>query len=709
MDLKPKFSNIIRRVTPVIRQAQAAECGLACLAMISGRYGLKLDLPALRRRFDVSIKGMTLQDLIHLARDLGFDVRAVRAELDELSKLQTPCVLHWSFNHFVVLERIRYGKAVILDPAQGQRILAIEEVSRHFTGVALELWPAARFKSGDETSRMRLRDMLGSVVGVRHAMGQVLLFSACLEVFVLLSPIGFQLVIDQAIIGLDQSLLGVVTIGLSVFLLLQVLLSLARSWSILVLQTGLNVQWASGLFDHLTDLPLDFFEKRHTGDIVSRFGSLGTIQSTITTDFIRALLDGAMAVGTCLMMAIYGGWMVFVVLTTTMIYAALRAVIYGPYRRATEDEIVCRASQHSYFLETVRGMASVKSLGLQSRRHATWASFMTDTIDAWLRCQKLDAVFNTANRFLFGADRICLIVFGALAVMNNTLTIGMLIAFLAYRDQFSSRIIALIGMIVRLRMLDVHKDRLADIALAKREPTSSGLRDLPHEVQSDDLPSSSLEMRGVCFRYGAGMPRVLDDCNLRIEAGECVAFTGPSGCGKTTALRILAGLITPESGALIVDGKRLYAESLQSYRRKIACVLQDDNLFAGSIAENIAAFDTQIDWDHLIECTRMSAIDAEIRQMPMGYETLVGDMGSALSGGQKQRLFLARALYQRPRILLLDEATSHLDETNERLINNAVRQLCMTRVMVAHRPSTIALADREIPFGLPVTQSRVKA
>lgn len=709
MNPNAKFSGLFRRATPVIRQAQAAECGLACLAMVAGRYGLRLDLTALRRRFDVSIKGMTLQDLVQLASDLDMDVHPVKAELDELKKLQPPCILHWSFNHFVVLESIRRGQAVIHDPAKGRRIYSMEEVSRHFTGVALELWPATCFKGGDETTRLRFRDMLGAVIGLRRTMGHVLTFSACLEVFLLLTPIGFQLVIDQAIVGLDRSLLSVVGIGLGLFLLLQVLLSLACSWSILVLQTGLNVQWASGLFNHLTALPLDFFEKRHTGDIVSRFGSLRTIQSTATTDLIRALLDGVMAIGTCVMMVVYGGWMLCIVLATTMIYAGLRALIYSTYRRSTEDEIACRATQQSYFLETIRGMASVKSLGLRERRQATWSNLMTDTIDAWLKCQKLDAIFNAANRLLFGGDRIILIMVGATAVMDNAMTVGMLIAFLAYRDQFSNRIIALIGMMIRLRMLDVHKNRLADIALATREPAAADTVKSPSVVQKQDFPSGALEMREVCFRYGDGMPLILDHCSLSIAPGECVALTGPSGCGKTTALRILAGLILPDSGDLIADGRRLAPGQLCTYRQKIACVLQDDHLFAGSIAENIAAFDTHIDWDWLVECTRMAAIDTEIQQMPMGYETLVGDMGSAMSGGQKQRLFLARALYRRPQILLMDEATSHLDEENERLINNAVGQLRMTRVMVAHRPSTVALADRNILFGKRMAPTRVTA
>lgn len=685
-----------RRRTPVLRQSQAAECGIACLAMIAGYHGHRIDLPALRRKFDVSMKGMTLVDVIGVAQAMNLEAHPVRLEIEELQKLRLPCILHWSFNHFVVLERLRGDRAIIHDPARGYRAMRMSDISRHFTGVAVEFWPNVDFRQCNETQSLKLADMFRGIAGLPASIAHILMLSACLEVFLLLSPIGFQIVIDQAIVGLDQGLLGLVAMALAFFVILQSLLSLVRSWSILVLQTGLSMQSSSGLFDHLSDLPLAYFEKRHTGDIVSRFGSLGTIQQSLTTELVRSVLDGIMIIGILTMMVVYGGPLVGVVMLTTAAYVALRFSLYGPYRRASEDEIAARAQQQSHFLETIRGMASVKSLGLRHKRRSAWGRLLSDAINARLRYQKLDALFAAANRMIFGIDRIALIVLGALAVMKGTLTVGMLIAFLAYRDQFAARIVALVSTVLGLRMLAIHKERLSDIVLTERE--DGDLAPRPDDT-ARMFPAMDIDLRDVGFRYGDGTPAVLSDLNMRVEEGECIALVGPSGCGKTTALHVLAGLAEPTQGDVLVGGCQLSKANLAAYRSNIACVLQDDHLFSGSLAENIAAFDENLEWERVIDCARAAAIDPDIRQMPMGYETLVGDMGSVLSGGQKQRLLLARALYRRPRILFLDEATSHLDETNERLINNALRNLNITRIMVAHRQSTIALADRVIALG----------
>lgn len=290
---------------------------------------------------------------------------------------------------------------------------------------------------------------------------------------------------------------------------------------------------------------------------------------------------------------------------------------------------------------------------------------------------------------------------GAHGLMSERMTIGMFIAFLAYRDQFRARVVNLIGTIVKFRMLSVHENRLSDIVLTEREDDSSYIQDslLKNRV-------CKLEMRNVCFSYGDGMPPILDRFNLVVQPGESIALVGPSGSGKTTALKLLAGLLPAASGDVLLGGESLKSIGLDAYRSITACVLQEDRLFAGSIAENIAGFEPEVEYDWMVSCAQMASIDAEIRQMPMGYETLVGDMGSALSGGQKQRLFLARALYRRLSVLLLDEATSHLDESNERIINRAITDLSITRVIVAHRSSTIALADRIVSFASPVEEAK---
>jgi ATP-binding cassette subfamily B protein RaxB len=452
------------------------------------------------------------------------------------------------------------------------------------------------------------------------------------------------------------------------------------------------------LFGHLLRLPLSFFERRHVGDLASRFGSLDAIQRTLTMGPISGLVDGLMSVVLIAMMCLYEPWLATFAMGVMIIYALTRGLAYRFYRRANEEAIVTAAQENTHFIETLRGMPSIKALVIGERRQASWNNYLVDEISAGLRLQRLDLVFGTVNAVLFGLDRIVIVFFGARAVMSGSLTVGMLVAFLAYKDQFSQRVATFLDTIVRISILAVHGERIADIALAEpEEPPGAGPAIVGPNIIA--FPGKlALGARAISYRYGDNEPPVLADFDFDVAAGECVAIVGPSGAGKTTLLKILAGLLRPTSGILLLDGVPVQAVGLEYYRSQIGCVLQNDQLFAGTIAENIAAFSPNLDPERTQDAARQAAIHDEILRMPMGYETLVGDMGSSLSGGQVQRIVLARALYRRPRILLLDEATSHLDEENERSINAAIRMLTIARVIVAHRRSTIDMADRIVPI-----------
>lgn len=676
----------------MILQTEAAECGLACLAMIASHHGHQIDISTMRLRFSASLKGMTLYDIADLADKLLLSTRAVQVTLDDLRDLKTPCVLHWDFSHFVVLDKITTKGAIIHDPARGRRHVSRKELNQSFTGVALEVWPAPSFLLKVEQNRFQLMSLFRGVVGLKRALAQIFLLALCLEIFAILSPLGLQLIIDQAIVSADLDLVTVVTIGLALLVILQTVIGFVRSWATMVLMTRLAIQWDIGLFSHLMRLPLSWFEKRHVGDIVSRFGSIQTIQHTLTTDLVSSIMDSLMVVGMLAMMFLYSPPLAVLSLITTALYVLVRILFYYPYRSASETDLVYHARENTHFMESIRGASSVKALGLEERRQSTWLNTLVDAINAHLRTDKLNIVFNVVNSLLFGLGRVLMLWFGSRAVIHGNLTIGMLMAFSSYQEQFSSRITSLIGMIFQLQMLSLQGERLGDIALA--EPEAQG--GIARVGTSTGIVTGQLEAHGLGFRYGDGEPDVLDGINLAIAAGESIAITGPSGCGKTTLLKILAGLIRPTQGRICLDGRDIRDLGLSNYRKITGCVLQDDQLFAGTLSENISAFDPDADLAWIEECAHLAAIDDEIRMMPMGYESLVGDMGSALSGGQKQRLFLARALYRKPRILLLDEATSHLDDANENLINRVLADLHISRVIVAHRPSTIALASRVI-------------
>jgi ATP-binding cassette subfamily B protein RaxB len=710
----PSDSLFGKRRTPVVLQTEAAECGMACLAMIAGHYGHRLDLPALRKHYDVSLKGMTLHDVVRTAHKLNLSTRALRAEMGDLKGLRLPCILHWDHMHFVVLTRIGRRGVTIHDPGVGRRVLSFEEVSRRFTGVALEAWPSQGFERKTERARVRILELVRRTDGFLRAATQILVMSLFLEVLVIATPLAFQLILDEVVVVDDRDLLVQVTLGLVLILGFRALIDFVRSWSIMAAGATLTVQWKMSLFRHLTHLPLSFFERRHVGDLASRFMSLEVIQKTLTTGAISGLVDGLMSLGLIGMMCLYKPILAMLTAGVMVLYAITRAVAYRMYRTANEEAIIYGARENTHFIETLRGMPSIKALVIGDRRQAAWNNYLVEHVGADLNVQKLDLVFKTVNTLLFGLDRIVIIYLGATSVLSGSLTTGMLIAFLAYKDQFSLRIVTLLDTFVKLTLLALHSERVSDIALAEPEEAAGAYtRIIPTWDAPRPCGQAALSARGISFRYGDNDVQVLADFDFDVTPGECVAIVGPSGAGKTTLLKILAGLLRPSSGTVLLDGVPVPAIGMENYRSQIGCVLQDDRLFAGSVAENIAGFDPAADADRIQNAARLAAIHDEIIRMPMGYETLVGDMGSSLSGGQLQRVVLARALYRSPRILLLDEATSHLDEDNERTINGAIRSLPITRIIVAHRRSTIDMADRRVPIwpaaARPPTVSRSSA
>lgn len=675
---------------PVMLQTEGAECALACLAMVAAAYGHESDLPTLRRRFSLSLKGVNLLDLVRMAESLRLHARALRAEIDDLAQLQHPCILHWDMNHFVVLVGVKRGIATIHDPAHGLRRLKLEQVSRHFTGVALELTPAADFEPRVEKQHVSPRQMLGRVTGLKRSLGQIFVLALALEAFMLLSPFLMQWVVDDVLVSGDRDLLVTLGIGFALLVLIQAGTAAVRSWAVLVLSATLNLQWLANVFAHLMRLPVEWFEKRHIGDIWSRFTAVHEIQRTLTTSFIEALLDGLLVVLTLAMMLVYSAKLTLVALAAVAVYGLLRWAFFRPLRIATEEALVHDSKKSSHFLESLRGVQAIKQFNAQADRQSRFTSLVVDTMNAELATRKLELLFAALHRLLFGLERVAVVWIGALLVLDQKFSVGMLFAFMAYKEQFATRVSGLIDKVVELKMLRLQGERLADIVLTAPEQEGAGA----HARNDPGIPA--IELREVGFAYSDAEPDVLSGVNLRIEPGESVAIVGPSGCGKTTLLKTILGIHAPQRGELLIGGVPLAQLGLRAWRDMVGVVMQDEPLFSGSIAENISFFDLQPDMDWLMHCARVASVHDDIEAMPMAYHTLIGDMGSSLSGGQKQRILLARALYKRPKILLLDEATSALDVDGERLVNQAVRQLALTRVIVAHRPETIASAGRVV-------------
>ncbi|EIM8938241.1 peptidase domain-containing ABC transporter, partial [Salmonella enterica] len=679
--------SLFRRV-PVIHQTESSECGIACLAMVFGHYGKSIDLFSLRQQFNISSRGATLYSIRTIAVQMGMTARALSLDLNELNVLRRPCILHWNFNHFVVLVSVKRNGFVLHDPARGRIIVSKAEASKCFTGIALELWPGSTFRRERVKKRLNLVTLINSIHGIKGALLKIFALSIVVEAIGLILPAGTQLVMDHALPAGDRGLLSMICISLMFFILLRATVSTSRAWISLIMGTLVNIQWQSGLFSHLLRLPLSYFERRKLGDIQSRFGSLNTLRTTFTTSIVGAIMDGIMVCGLLIMMLLYGKSLTWVVLGFTVVYIAIRLFTYTYYRQLSEEQLIMEARVSSYFMETLYGIAAVKMQGMTDRRHTHWFNLQTDAINTGIRVTKMDLFFGGLNIFISACEQTIILWLGISLVMDNEMTIGMFVAFGAYRMQFSDRISTLVGFLLQLRMMSLHNERISDIALNEQESVKP---DIP---VSEKITPVSLEVKSLTFRYDQQSMPVFSELNLTVSPGESVAIIGPSGSGKTTLMKILCGLFKADSGQVLIDGNDIQQMGVNNYRKITGCVMQDDRLFSGTIRENICGFAENIDDEWMVECAKASFIHDTIISMPMGYDTLTGELGEGLSGGQKQRLFIARALYRKPRILFMDEATSALDSKSENYVNSAIKSLNITRIIIAHRESTIKSVDR---------------
>jgi ATP-binding cassette subfamily B protein RaxB len=631
--------------------------------------------------------------MTEMADQLGLHSRAVRIELDELNGVLVPCILHWGLDHFVVLKEVlpKNRGIVVHDPARGVRTVSWTETSRQFTGVVLELEKMASFAPKELVQRPRLRDLFGELDGVIRASAQILILAIVLEFFIVIGPFYMQLVIDQVLPSADHGLLVTLAVGFLLLLVFQTFIGVFRSWMVLYLTTNLKIQWSSNVLSHLFRLPLAFFYTRHLGDIVSKFRSVENIQRTLTSAFLEGVLDGLMSVTMLVIMLTYSPLLTLLVVAALVGYGLVRALSLPRYKRVIEEVEVSAANENSFVLESLRAIQTIKLLGHESGRRMRWRGIADETANLQVSAQRITIFLSGVRTIFLGAEGIVIGAVGASMVLDNKITLGMLFAFVSYKMLFSQRATALLERLFEIGALRVQTERLGDILL--ETPESKG----GNSSQSvADETSQSVEVRGLSFRYGAGDPWILKDLSFRVAAGESAAIIGPSGCGKSTLIKLLVGLIEPVDGEILIGGRLLADLGKGQLRQMVAAVMQDDHLLSGSLADNICFFEDDADMDRIIACATTARFHQDVESMPMGYHTLVGDLGSALSGGQKQRVLLARALYRRPKILFLDEATSHVDVMTERGINESISALLMTKIVAAHRPETIESAGQII-------------
>jgi len=710
-----------KKRVPVVLQSEAAECGLACMTMIAQYYSDKRDLNALRQTVSVSLRGTTLKDVMRIASDLGFQTRAIKIEMEHLAQLSCPAILHWNMNHFVVLTKVKGKTLTIHDPALGERKLTYSEASKYITGIALEVTPSDTFSPKKSAPRLGLSQFFTRTTGFKRNLLTLFALSIVLQLFALASPYYMQTVVDDVLIYNNDALLKALAIGFALLLIIETFTSGIRKFVILSVSSRLQLQMSASVFKHLLSLPLDYFDKRHIGDVVSRFGSLASIREFLTTGLVTALLDGLMAVITLAVMILYSPKLTLVVVAIMLAYLAVRLGLLPFIKRLTTERIALAALEQSHFMESVRAILPIRVYSQEVQRHGQWQNKLVATLNKDITLGKINIGSALTNQLLFGAENLVVVYIGASLVMEGTLSIGMLLAFMAYKARFVSALDGVVNKLIELSMLGVHFNRLSDILLtpSQQKPLSLKTKDDTFEKQNvhfsnADVPNSStsnslapnvltpdgastpslldaktrpvaLKATAFSYRYSETNAWVFKNLMFSVHSGEIVAITGDSGCGKSTMLKCLMGLYPVSEGNI---------EHPSSTNPVIASVLQEDTCLSGTIAQNICCFEEAPDLKKMVYVAQLACIHEEIMQMPMQYHSLVGDMGSSLSGGQKQRLLLARALYQEPDILFLDEASSHLDMENEAQINHHLKSLNMTRIIVAHRPQSIAMADK---------------
>ncbi|RZI84385.1 MAG: peptidase domain-containing ABC transporter [Rubrivivax sp.] len=697
------FSLWPRQRVPVILQTEAAECGLASLAMVAGAHRHEIDLMTLRQRHPVSSRGANLARLMEVAQDLGMNTRAVRLELEELPQLKVPCILHWDLNHFVVLVRTDARGIVIHDPAMGERRLTYKEVSPHFTGVALELEPNAQFEKKKERVRLDLSVLFKGQRGLWRAFGQLLLLSLVLEVFGLIMPLLSQWLIDDVVVTHDQPLLAVLALSMFLLMTMATATRLVRGWVLMVTSQAWNLTSGANVFRHLLKLPLSYFQKRHTGDVLSRFEAVEQIQSTVSGNFVEALLDGLVGLVAVGMMLLYSPKLTMIVLAVAVLYAALRVAVFKPYWQASEERIVHAAHSQTFLFESLQGIAAIKFFSQPGWRVAGWMNRQVSVVNATVRLKRLDITYEGVLGLISAVEQALVVYLAAHMIFAHEMSIGMMVAFLAYKDQFLSRSGEFVNRLVSLRLLRLQGERLADIVLSDPEPERSTQENFM--VRGDE--PLTIELRDVSFRYSPDEAPILSNVNLKLTTGQVLAVVGPSGCGKSTLLKIMSGQVTPDTGEVLLNGTPIARIGHESFRRLLGTVLQDDHLFSGSVHDNIAMNDAEATPEKVAAAAMLAQVHDDIMRTPMGYQTLVGGMGATLSGGQKQRILLARALYKRPRFLLLDEYTSHLDFATEAAVQAAISQLPVGRFIITHRDLHLSPDDEiwEVNAGQLVLRS----
>lgn len=672
---------------PYVAQLEAADCGSACLAMVLGYFGNAVPLERTRAVVG-SARGTDALTLTTAASQFGLRGRGVKLDVGDLHHLPRATILHWGLDHFVVLERVRRDGIDILDPAHGRRFIPNDRVRRHFTGVALVFEPVEDFAATPK-GRNKAWRYLGQMFAHRAMIARVVVTSIALRVLALALPVLTAMVVDRVVPRGDHQMLAVVAAGIGVVLAFQMLANLIRSHLLIELRTALDSKMTLGFLTHLLSLPYAFFNKRPTGDLMMRVASNTQIRELLTSSLLSTLLDGALAIGYLVLLFLLSP--ILAALTAGVGFLQILVLLFSRFRYAAlaAQDLETQARAQSYLVQMLVGIETLKISGAEDRALEQWANLYVDQLNVSLSRGRLQALLDSLNSLIQAAAPLVLLGVGALLVIDHQIGLGTMLATSALATGFLTPLASLVASALSLQMLGSYVARIDDVLSAEPEQVrGSGVT--PPKL------TGAIELHRVSFRYGPSEPLVVRDVSLAITPGQSIAIVGRSGSGKSTLAALLLGLHKPTEGRIVFDGYDLAELDHRSLRHQLGMVPQSPFMFAGSIRSNITLSDPAMPFDKVIGAARRACIHDDIRAMGMGYDTPVADGGSTLSGGQRQRLALARALIHDPAVLVLDEATSSLDATTEREVNDNLRSLRMTRIVIAHRLSTVVNADRII-------------
>ncbi|RKH35262.1 peptidase domain-containing ABC transporter [Corallococcus praedator] len=674
-----------RKRLPYIQQLSATECGAACLAMLLNYHGREVRLDEVRDVMGLSRDGASLAGILAAASHFRMRGRAARLELGDLQYLPPGSILHWEFQHFILFERLDGEWVDVVDPGVGRRRIALAQFSRSFTGIALLLEPGESFEKARSDERP-LRRYAYKLLVQSGLLARILVASLLVQLFALGLPALTGVLVDKVVPRGDVQLLWILSAAMASVMLFYLLSSLTRSFFLVAMRVELDAQMTLSFLEHLLDLPYAFFQRRSSGDLMNRLSSNSAVRELLTTGLLSSVLDGVMSL-LCLVILAFISIPIFLLvlgltLVQVMIFVATRRQQYELMAQNLEAE----ARSRTFQIEMLAGIETLKAMGVEYRAAERWSGMLVDVLNVALKRGHLNALTESLQATLRLGSPLVVLCFGAAQVLGGQFSLGTLMALSALSAGFFIPLSNLLSTSAQVQVLNGYLERINDVMQAEPEQAADSCSPV-------GVLQGGISFEKVSFRYASNGPLVLQDLDLVVKPGQLVAIVGRTGAGKSTLASLLLGLYSPSEGLIRFDGRDLREVDLRSVRRQVGIVMQNAYIFGGSLRANIALADPELPLDDIIEAAKLAQIHDEIMAMPMGYDTPLVDRGASLSGGQRQRLALARALVRKPSILLLDEATSALDAITEQRVQASLAALNCTRIVIAHRLSTVVGAD----------------